>query len=716
MRLRHGFTGIEIVVLAVLIVGLITGSVLVQRKQSQNIASHAAGPCKVCSLGKCIATGNPECLNSANQCAGDAKCPKPTPLPATCSSGQTRCNGNNESQVCSSGTWRHNQNCNYGCANGSCITPPPPPVCNGTCVGASSCVAAGRTNGNGSCGNGPVICCGTLLPTPTPTLMPTPPTCKGTCVGVYSCDSAGRYPAEGSCGGGPLSCCGDLKPTPLPTPTPTPPIYTCGQELSTEKCVDVGSRCDRPASGKTCPSSKYCCSQEIIAPYCKPEMYRICDAEGGKMCEPTSGGGRCVPKPNKCDPGSVICIDGITPGVCNPSVGYIAQPHCDSGWICRSGQCVSAAAPTPVPTLNPTIFSALENQTSPQLSGTQTFGGTTTYGVNSGTPYAQGNGLYAGSCYGPAGSCPEDAVIVALGGGLAGGSAAGLYAAGPALAAYGGVYGTAAITAVPGGAAALQLLSNPTVQTGLAVTGQAATVGTIAIQDQKCSQGDYQACQTAQDLRVGAFAGYTAEAWNVTNAIPQKGSVVSRATDSLNSTLNKAIDNISLEVNLGPGGSADIGQAISEYKISVAKQIGKDLGNQYKYYDVPLEEVSNLREQVGGGLLPKNTVDQVNVKYGGINCQLFTDLACARLNQEGIEAKPVTVFDVNDLFPKVIQNLDGTSTFVSTKIGTHSIVAVENLGYLEPQNGLFFPTDNALQEYYAKLLNTSIESIRLKFR
>ncbi len=179
---------------------------------------------------------------------------------------------------------------NYTKASGGCNSPY-------SCVIASSCGAANRTSGNGTCSDvGPVhlVCCGAKISLPQSS----------------------------------------------PTPKPTVITYTCGSS-----CIDIGSQCNRLVSG-TCPSGKYCCDTSVQppppstpiptpkptptpTPTPKPQTPNLVSGISDVECQTTYQGcyvnGSCVPH-NKMNAGYYCCKAGTGNG---KSYNHFQVEPCD---------------------------------------------------------------------------------------------------------------------------------------------------------------------------------------------------------------------------------------------------------------------------------------------------------------------------------------------------------------------------------------------------
>lgn len=453
-------------------------------------------------------------------------------------------------------------------------------------------------------------CEGTPTQTTVPTQTASAPSCTasgGMCVAASSCDSAGRNPASGTCATvGPVTliCCGTLKPTPTnnPHPNATPtsgPSFSCTNAGNT--CIDVGQRCDEQASG-TCPASQYCCKTPIkptsppATPYCTLLVVQDCQAQA-QTCTPDSTGGHCLaPSPtpiptlnfsttirswNLLNAGKQSYCYQVALGT--QQSGQYTKEECE-----RAKEAVVnsplAVSPTPVPTipsslagvvpyLNPGGNNGVVNPLSPGGS-VPTYTQVAQYesnqiaaslaNVSQLTSTEQGSQQLVGSLVGGVVNQATDLAKQAACAGALG--ALGLYQPQTCQNLTLAQRSVLSLNVVTFGG----LQTTTTVFNQYAATNATANQYGLSINDPRRIVAAVQ----AGSVVTGFSAAITSPFINPETVA---GRPLSSITNNINNSLNKAIDSMSLEVNLGPGGSAGAEQAIREWNTSLDPNVNLNL-------------------------------------------------------------------------------------------------------------------------------------------
>src|SRR3990167_9641074 len=306
LRSELGFIAAELAILVVLLIGLASGSVLVQ--QSQNPEKKAAISLLSCNSGNCYQ----DCI----------------------------CQGNTPGE------------CNAGCL------PTPKPTESYTCNG--DCIPDGENcwrSGTGTCQSN-FFCCKQQDPDPTATPFYTPtraptrtPTRVPTKTPTPVCGSLGSTCQPNSCCTG-MVCtygiCRNPSPTPSKTPTSTPRPTRTPTKTPTPGCGSSGSDCQPNGccTGFVCTSG---ICRRLVTPTISPT--------------PDCGSLGSTCQPNSCCTG-MVCTYGIcrkpsptptktptrtpTPACGVAGSSCLNRPCCSGqGLTCSSGTCRRISTPTP---------------------------------------------------------------------------------------------------------------------------------------------------------------------------------------------------------------------------------------------------------------------------------------------------------------------------------------------------------------------------------
>lgn len=405
-------------------------------------------------INRANATGCVSCP-SMSSCCGATNA---TALKTICSAGKTSCSfiaGKPTTQLCNAGGTGYvsSQECGTGmtcnAVGTGCETKQTTSPSAATCYyGVSSCSTLNRAaaTGCGSCPTGSASCCGAPL-----VLGNACTAGKTTCSSVGGkptiqvCKSDGTgYLSSQACAVG-WSC--DAGGTTCAPPQKTADNGSCGTnaDCQSNNCqLAPGGKICRPSGttlialnkelGDSCNAYTQCQSTlACIAGTCQvPPPVAQPKTVNGQLCVDNSScqSNNCQPAP-----GGKYCVQA---GATTTSIRQLNQScgtstydgQCADSLVCSSNVCSVPAAGVSTTTANSTYLFQnpfTSNQTTNLISQTTVFGGTTTYGNTTNSAYAQGSGLYAGSCTDPFGHCIEDLGIISFGGGIAAGGAVATY-------------------------------------------------------------------------------------------------------------------------------------------------------------------------------------------------------------------------------------------------------------------------------------------------
>ena len=265
-----------------------------------------------------------------------------------CSPGVHKCESDRRYRCTDDGmNWQAVQDCFYGCQDSfDCNPPPPTPTSIPACVDPNSCQTIGYNATCANYGRGPIVtnqscpegkmCCGPLLPTPTPLATPTstPSSCWCTSWGS-SCGANGRQAGACPSDSSRMQCCPLPSGIPTNTPIPTSASLSCSYYDSVE-----GNQ-THPAGERWCTTdNRFCvCNGKTGVPVCSNPCAYGCN-QSPRMCNPAPAPHKYVQKTCDSVTGNWTCSWEVS------YTGWDSQQACE-----QSDGCNPPVTPTSVSSL-----------------------------------------------------------------------------------------------------------------------------------------------------------------------------------------------------------------------------------------------------------------------------------------------------------------------------------------------------------------------------